>query len=117
MLARFQNTLKYEGEREPAPHEKLLSEAETFSIGEICVSCLYTPGHSVDHISYVVTHVTPDSTKVPLLFSGASLEIGGVGPCGDRTVLSSYRDSVSKMMYLPGETLLFPSRESAIANL
>lgn len=48
-------------------------------IGEICICCIECPGHTSDHVSYVVTHVTPESTKTPFLFCGDTLFIGGCG--------------------------------------
>jgi hydroxyacylglutathione hydrolase len=37
------------------------------------------PGHTTDHVSYIITHVTPSSTKTPFLFCGDTLFIGGCG--------------------------------------
>ena len=40
---------------------------------------MFTPGHTADHVSYIVTHVREDSTKIPFLFCGDTLFVGGCG--------------------------------------
>ena len=57
----------------------ILKDLQTMEIGDICICCIETPGHTKDHVSYVVTHVTPQSTKTPFLFCGDTLFIGGCG--------------------------------------
>ena len=59
--------------------ENVMNDIQTMTIGELCVCCLHTPGHTQDHCVYVVTHVTPDSTKTPFLFSGDTLFTAGCG--------------------------------------
>ena len=59
--------------------ENAMNDIQTMTIGELCVCCLHTPGHTQDHCVYVVTHVTPDSTKTPFLFSGDTLFTAGCG--------------------------------------
>lgn len=59
--------------------ENAMKDIQTMTIGELCVCCLHTPGHTQDHCVYVVTHVTPDSTKTPFLFSGDTLFTAGCG--------------------------------------
>lgn len=60
-------------------HTILMKDLETMTIGDICICCMETPGHTEDHVSYIVTHVTPTSTKIPLLFCADTLFIGGCG--------------------------------------
>jgi hydroxyacylglutathione hydrolase len=38
-----------------------------------------TPGHTQDHCSFIVTHVTPESNKNPFLFCADTLFVGGCG--------------------------------------
>lgn len=49
------------------------------TVGDLCICCLATPGHTQDHCSFVVTHVTPDSSKTPFLFCGDTMFSGGCG--------------------------------------
>jgi len=58
---------------------KSMTDLETFSVGELAICCMETPGHTEEHVSFIVTHVTPDSTKIPFLFCGDTLFIGGCG--------------------------------------
>lgn len=56
-----------------------MRDLETMTIGDICICCMDTPGHTAEHVSFIVTHVTPESTKTPLLFTGDTLFVGGCG--------------------------------------
>jgi glyoxylase-like metal-dependent hydrolase (beta-lactamase superfamily II) len=56
-----------------------MGDLETKTIGDVTVCCMFTPGHVEEHVSYIVTHVTPESTKIPFLFCGDTLFIGGCG--------------------------------------
>ncbi len=56
-----------------------LKDLQTMSVGEICICAMETPGHTAEHVSYIITHVTPESTKTPFLFSGDTLFVGGCG--------------------------------------
>ena len=77
-----------------------------------------TPGHTTDHCSFVVTHVTPESNKSPFLFCGDTLFIGGVGKLLDGPQLSNdLFESVKKLMALPNETLVFCGHEYSVKNL
>jgi hydroxyacylglutathione hydrolase len=49
------------------------------TLGDLAICCMETPGHTLDHVSFVVTHVTPKSTKIPFLFCGDTMFIGGCG--------------------------------------
>lgn len=56
-----------------------MSDLQTMTLGDLCICCMETPGHTTDHVSFVVTHVTPESTKIPFLFCGDTLFVGGCG--------------------------------------
>jgi hydroxyacylglutathione hydrolase len=60
-------------------HNQTMQDLETIEIGDLSFCCMYTPGHTTDHVSYAVTHVTPKSTKAPFLFCADTLFIGGCG--------------------------------------
>lgn len=88
-------------------------------VGDLCICCMATPGHTAEHVSYIITHVTPESTKTPFLFTGDTLFIGGCG----RLLDQPYADaehlfySLQKLINLPNETLLFCGHEYTLANL
>ena len=56
-----------------------MADLQTMTIGEFCICCMETPGHTSDHCSFVVTHVTPESSKIPFLFCADTIFVGGVG--------------------------------------
>mgnify|MGYP002634948020 CR=1 FL=1 len=97
-------------------YTKTMGDLETFTIGDLTVCCIETPGHTQDHVSFVVTHVTPTSTKVPILFCADTLFIGGCGRVLGGTAEQLYM-SLQKLMHLPVETLVFCGHEYTLGNL
>jgi hydroxyacylglutathione hydrolase len=75
-----------------------------------------TPGHTQDHVSYIMTHVTPESTKTPFLFCGDTLFISGCGRLLNGTAEQLFY-SLQKLMSLPNETLVFCGHEYSLNNL
>lgn len=76
---------------------KAMNDLETIAIGDICICCMETPGHTAEHVSFIVTHVTPESTKTPLLFTGDTLFVGGCGRLLDQE--SGERGSAETLFY------------------
>lgn len=93
-----------------------MNDLQTIEIGDLCICCLETPGHTNDHVSFVVTHVTPDSTKTPFLFCGDTMFIGGCGRILGGTAEQLFY-SLQKLINLPNETLVFCGHEYTQANL
>lgn len=114
------NSIKiYSGDNKDDPvmfSDMKLKNLESFTIGEFCISCIYTPGHKKSHVSYVITHVSDVSTKVPFLFCGDTLFIGGCGRVLDGTYEELYQ-SLKTLSYLPNDTLIFCGHEYTIKNL
>ncbi|EDZ67046.1 hypothetical protein NOC27_373 [Nitrosococcus oceani AFC27] len=83
-----------------------LREGESFSIGNIELHPLFTPGHTDTHHCYIVN----DQTHT-LLFSGDALLIDACGRTdfqqGDATSL--YHSIRDKLFTLPDETLVYPA--------
>lgn len=86
------------------------------TLGDICICCMETPGHTQDHCSFIVTHVTPESNKNPFLFCADTLFIGGCGRLLDGTA-EQLLTSLQKLMALPNETLVFCGHEYTVKNL
>lgn len=97
-------------------YTKAMGDLETMTIGDICICCMYTPGHTEDHVSFIVTHVTPESTKIPFLFCADTLFIGGCGRLLGGTAEQLFF-SLQKLINLPSETLVFCAHEYTLANL
>lgn len=68
------------------------------------------PGHTLDHIAFFAAG-TP-----PLLFCGDTLFSGGCGRLFEGTPEQMY-DSLSRLVALPEETLVFAAHEYTLANL
>jgi hydroxyacylglutathione hydrolase len=96
--------------------ENALRDIHTMTIGDLCVCCLHTPGHTTDHCVYVVTHVTPESTKIPFLFCGDTLFTAGCGRLLGGTA-TDLLQSLRTIMSLPNETLMFCGHEYSVKNL
>ena len=47
-----------------------MNDLDTMTIGDLAFACLNIPGHTKEHVAFVVTHVTETSTKIPFLFPG-----------------------------------------------
>jgi hydroxyacylglutathione hydrolase len=96
--------------------ENAMHDIKTMTIGDLCVCCLHTPGHTSDHCTFVVTHVTPESTKIPFVFCGDTLFTGGCGRLLGGTA-DQLLQSLRTIMSLPNESLMFCGHEYTIKNL
>ncbi len=105
-----------EGESIPYANDKLFNNLETLTIGEYCIACMHTPGHTKSHVCYLITHVAENSTRVPILFCGDTLFIGGCGRVFNGTY-EELHNSLKQITYLPNDTLLFPGHEYTQRNL
>jgi hydroxyacylglutathione hydrolase len=95
---------------------KLMNDLETLTEGEFCIACMHTPGHIKSHVCYIITHVTENSTKIPFLFCGDTLFIGGCGRVFNGTHEELY-NSLLKISYLNNDTLVFCGHEYTQRNL
>ncbi|CAL4321175.1 hydroxyacylglutathione hydrolase [Buchnera aphidicola] len=68
---------------------------------------IHTPGHTIGHISYY---------SDPFLFCGDVLFSGGCGKVDDKNYLFLF-NSIKKISFLPGETLIYSSHEYTVKNL
>jgi len=94
-----------------------MNDLETMTIGEFCISCMECPGHTQDHCSFIVTHVAPESTKIPFLFCGDTLFSAGCGRIMDGCTAEQLFYSLQKLMALPQESLMFCGHEYTLNNL
>jgi hydroxyacylglutathione hydrolase len=92
-----------------------MKDLETMTIGEFTICCMETPGHTSDHVTFIITHVAPNSTKIPFVFCADTLFTGGCGRAFHDSEELFY--SINKLMQLPGESLLFSGHEYTLNNL
>ena len=83
-------------------------EGEPLAVGDLQLEPLYTPGHTDDHHSYLLS-----SSDGPRVFTGDALMIDGCGRTdfqnGDAATL--YRSVHDKIFSLPEGTLVFPGHD------
>lgn len=91
-----------------------LSEGDNFEIEDMEISVLETPGHTPEHISYVVTDTGRGEQPVAV-FCGDTLFVGDVGrpdlfPGRARELASDLYDSLhDKLLRLPGFCEVYPA--------
>lgn len=91
-----------------------LAEGDTFEIEDMVLSVLETPGHTPEHISYVVTDKARGKDPVAV-FCGDTLFVGDVGrpdlfPGKARELASSLFDSLhAKLLKLPDFCEVYPA--------
>lgn len=90
---------------------RVARDGETFESGDLRIRALHTPGHTPEHMSYLVDR----EDGSPLLFSGGSLLAGSagrtdlLGPAWTDRLTAAQFASVRRLATLPGETILRPT--------
>jgi uncharacterized NAD(P)/FAD-binding protein YdhS/glyoxylase-like metal-dependent hydrolase (beta-lactamase superfamily II) len=88
-----------------AKADRSLSGGETLTVGSVVVEAIATPGHTADHIAYLVNHTH--------LLTGDALLIRGCGRTdfqgGDAGTL--YDVVTQRLFTLPDETLVYPAHD------
>lgn len=91
-----------------------LSDGDTISLGDLTLQVLATPGHTPEHISYVLTEA--DRATPSAIFTGGALIVGGAA----RTDLLGhhltepltrllYHSIHDKLLRLPDEVVVYPT--------
>lgn len=86
---------------------------DTFKIGSLSVTCLFTPCHTTGHICYFVE--APGGEKA--VFTGDTLFLAGCGRFFEGTADQMYSALVDKLGKLPDETKVFCGHEYSLQNL
>jgi len=89
-----------------------LYDNSTFSIGNIPCEAIATPGHTLDHLSYLCRPEGDDAW----LFCGDTLFGAGCGRLFEGTPEQSL-DSIDRLAALPDNTLMYCAHEYTRANL
>ncbi|WP_144097644.1 MBL fold metallo-hydrolase [Croceicoccus sediminis] len=88
-------------------------EGDCFDIGQLRIEVLETPGHTFDHLAFVL-HDTAYPDGPVGVFTGDALFVGDVGrtdfyPDREREVSGMLYDSLQKLLALGDQTILYPA--------
>jgi glyoxylase-like metal-dependent hydrolase (beta-lactamase superfamily II)/rhodanese-related sulfurtransferase len=91
----------------------LASDGEVFPLGEVSLTVLHTPGHTVESTCYLLK----DETGAPVcIFTGDTLFVGDVGRpdlssgnLSKEDLASMLYDSMQKLKELPDEVIVYPA--------
>ncbi|XP_030846670.1 probable hydrolase PNKD isoform X2 [Strongylocentrotus purpuratus] len=109
------NLAVYGGERDGVPGcNHKLKDGDSFQIGGLKFTALFTPGHTVGHMVYLLDR--SDKNLPNSLFTGDILFLGGNGRMfeGPPSLMLS---SLDKICQIPDDTLVWPGHEYAVDNL
>lgn len=102
----------------PNPDEQIVyaetaREGERFQIGRLAIEALETPGHTDDHLAYVL--YDSDYPEAPVgVFTGDALFVGDVGrtdfyPDRKEEVAGLLYDSLQKLVALGDQAIIYPA--------
>jgi len=84
-----------------------IADGSTFALGTSSIVILHTPGHTPDSICILIDGA---------LFTGDTLFVGKVGGTDlDEGARTEYTSLHSKLMTLPGETLVYPGHDVGVS--
>ena len=84
-----------------------LSEGDSVTVGNISITVLHTPGHSLDSICF---YYEGDKTTSPCLLSGDTLFVEGCGRTTPEQAPTLYK-SLQRLKKLPVGTHIFPGHD------
>ena len=95
------------------PHQGV-HDGDHFSVGELTFQVMATPGHTPEHVSYVLYEA--NGTQPYAVFSGGSMLVGGagrtdlLGPALTMTLTRQQYQSLRRLLdTLPGSVLVYPT--------
>lgn len=117
---------QYEWLRNSDLHHRLLQNDDTFFIGSVKFTAWHTPGHTPEHLSFVLTDLLRNPNKPAALLSGDFVfvsDVGrpdllevAVGQIGTmRESASTLFDSLQQFKALPEDLLLLPGHGAGSA--
>jgi len=93
---------------------KMLDHNETFWVGDLVVTSLLTPCHTLGAVSY---YVTGKDGQEPLVFTGDTLFQGGCGRLFEGNANQLYHALYEVLGKLPPETVVYCGHEYTVANM
>jgi hydroxyacylglutathione hydrolase len=89
-----------------------VGDGDTIQLGSVVIRVLHTPGHTEGSVCFFVQQ----SKGPPLLFTGDTLFLGGMGAFFEGTA-PTIMLTIEKLLSLPEDTLVFPGHEYADTTL
>lgn len=90
-----------------------VSDGDTLTVGNLKVTCMFTPCHTTGHICYYVE--SPRGDKC--VFTGDTLFQGGCGRFFEGTPKQMYSALIEKLSTLPDDTQVFCGHEYTLQNM
>lgn len=113
MLARFPQAKSYAFHSEEVLNiTTRVKDGDTIALGEVAIKVLHTPGHTAGSVCFFIR----PSKGPPLLFTGDTLFLGGMGAFFEGTAVTILR-TIEKLLSLPEDTLVFPGHEYSDTTL
>ncbi len=90
-----------------------VDEGDELRVGDLRIRVLFTPGHSPEHVSYLLS--PPDGRGPSSLFSGGALIVGGaartdlLGAAQAEPLARQLFDTMQRMLSLPNTVEVFPT--------
>ncbi len=97
----------------PVTYAETVREGDCFAMGDLKIAVLETPGHTYDHVAYVMTDRNYDDGPIGV-FTGDALFVGDVGrtdfyPDRAEEVAGLLYDSLKKLTKLGDQALIYPA--------
>jgi len=92
---------------------KKVEDGDKLKIGNLDITCIFTPCHTMGHICYLVE----GSSNAPALFSGDTLFVGGCGRFFEGTPQQMHEALIEKLSKLPDNSNVYCGHEYTIQNL
>jgi len=97
------------------PH-RALREGDTFNFGTVKLQVLHTPGHTPEHISFLIFDLVKKDSNPVAILSGDFLFVGSLGRpdlLGEDTkhdlAVKLFETVRNKLAHLPGEMVIYPA--------
>ena len=95
---------------------RAVRDGDELQVGELRIRVLETPGHTPEHISYVLTDTSRAESEPFLVFSGGDLLVGAVGrpdllgrELGERLAPQLYESLHGKLLQLADHVIVLPT--------
>lgn len=92
---------------------KKVEDGDKLKIGELDVTCIFTPCHTMGHICYLVN----GDSNTPAIFTGDTLFVGGCGRFFEGTAQQMHEALIEKLSKLPDHCNVYCGHEYTEKNL